>query len=98
MNPIVQTKFTADPAPVVFKDTRYSDRLFLYTTNDAPGADWFVMDNLLCFSTTDLVNWSDHGIVMNSADFAWAKKNTLWAPQIINRNAKEYTPSDSHSA
>jgi hypothetical protein len=38
MNPIVQTKVTADPAPVVFKDTR-----------------------------TDLVNWSDHGIVMNSS-------------------------------
>lgn len=90
MNPIIRTKFTADPAPVVFTDPRYSDMLFCYTSHDAPGSDWFTMDNLLCYSTTDMVNWTDHGVVMNSADFAWAKKNTFWASQVIDRNGKFY--------
>jgi len=89
-NPIIRTKFTADPAPVVFQDPRYNDRVFLYTSHDAPGADWFIMDNLLCYTSTDMVIWEDHGVVMNSQDFAWAKKNTLWASQVIDRNGKFY--------
>ena len=84
-NPIVQTAFTADPAPMV-----HGGRLYVHTSHDAPGADWFVMDNLMTYSTTDLVNWTDHGPAMNSADFSWAKKNTLWASQVVERNGKFY--------
>jgi len=84
-NPIVQTAFTADPAPLVVGDT-----LYVHTSNDAPGADWFVMDSLLTYSTKDLVNWTDHGSGMTSAGFSWAKKNTLWASQVVERNGKFY--------
>lgn len=33
-NPIIQTKFTADPAPMVYKDT-----VFLYTSHDEDDTD-----------------------------------------------------------
>ena len=33
-NPIIQTKYTADPAPMVYNDT-----VFLYTTHDEDDAD-----------------------------------------------------------
>lgn len=88
--PIIHTKFTADPAPVVFMNTQYEDTLFLYTTSDAPGSDWFTMEHLLCYTTKDMVNWTDHGTVMSCPDFAWAKPATLWASQVIERNGKFY--------
>ena len=35
-NPIIQTKYTADPAPMVYNDT-----VFLYTTHDEDDAEGF---------------------------------------------------------
>lgn len=37
-NPIVQTKYTTDPAPMVHNDT-----LYVYTGHDEKGADFFWM-------------------------------------------------------
>ncbi|MCL2373565.1 MAG: glycoside hydrolase family 43 protein [Defluviitaleaceae bacterium] len=84
-NPIVQTIFTADPAPMV-----HDGRLYVYTGHDAFGSTYFTMDNLMVYSTTDLINWTDHGSAMVAEDFCWAKKNTLWASQTVERNGKFY--------
>lgn len=83
-NPIVQTKYTADPAPMV-----WNNRLYLYTTQDEDGSTWFTMDNWLLYSTNDMVNWTDHGVVLSYFDFEWAKGDA-WAPQCIERNGKFY--------
>ena len=56
-NPIVQTIYTADPAPMVDGDT-----LYVYTSHDEDGSTYFTMDDLMCYSTTDMVNWTDHGL------------------------------------
>ena len=60
--PVVQTKFTADPAPMVHNGTVY-----LYTSHDeddAPeGMGRFLMKEWLLYSSTDMVNWTDHGAV-----------------------------------
>src|SRR6185295_16304565 len=88
-NPIIQTKFTADPAPLVYNDT-----LYLYTSHDDDNATGFTMYNWLLYSTTDMVNWTDHGIVAGVADpsktFKWADGNNAWAPQVVPRNGKFY--------
>jgi hypothetical protein len=89
-NPIVQTKFTADPAPMVYHDT-----IFLYTSHDeddAPqGMGGFKMCDWLCYTTTDMVNWTDHGAVASLNDFSWVKHdNGAWAPQCIERGCKFY--------
>ena len=55
-NPIVQTKFTADPAPIVVGDTVY-----LITSHDEDDAKGFHMRDWLCYSSKDMVNWTDHG-------------------------------------
>ena len=57
-NPIIQTKFTADPAPMVYRDT-----VFLYTSHDEDDATGFKMFNWMLYTTTDMVNWTDHGII-----------------------------------
>ncbi len=84
-NPIVQTSFTADPAPMVYNDT-----VFLYTTHDDDEAEGFVMQEWLLYTSTDMVNWTDHGAVASLKDFSWAADNGAWASQVIARNGKFY--------
>ncbi|WP_405088229.1 family 43 glycosylhydrolase [Microbispora sp. NBC_01389] len=83
-NPIVQTIYTADPAPLV-----YNGRVYLYTGHDEDGSTYFTMKDWRVFSTTDMVNWTDHGSPLSVATFSWAKSDA-WAGQAIYRNGKFY--------
>jgi len=85
-NPVVQTKFTADPAPVVVGDTVY-----LITSHDEDDARNFHMLDWQCYSTKDMVNWTDHGAIATLATFPWATQaNDAWAPQVVERDGKFY--------
>lgn len=85
-NPIIQTKFTADPAPLVYHDT-----VFLYTGHDEDDAFGFEMRDWLLYSSTDMVNWTDHGTVASLKDFKWVPyDNGAWAVQCVHRNDKFY--------
>lgn len=83
-NPIIQTMYTADPAPMV-----YNDRLYVYTTHDEDNSTWFTMNDWKLYSTDDMVNWTDHGVILKYTDFEWAKGDA-WAPQCIERDGKFY--------
>lgn len=85
-NPIVQTWYTADPAPMVYKDT-----LFLYTSHDEDVTvnNFYSMNDWKLFSTVDMVNWTDHGTPAGGKTFSWFTDNA-WAPQAIPRNGKIY--------
>lgn len=85
-NPIIQTRYTADPAPLVYNDTVY-----LYTSHDEDNAFGFEMRDWLLYTSTDLVNWTDHGTVASLKDFKWVPNdNGAWAPQCVYRNNKFY--------
>jgi beta-xylosidase len=87
-NPIVQTYFTADPAPMVYDGTVY-----LYTSHDEDSTvnNFFTMYDWRCYSSKDMVNWTDHGAVASLKNFAWCTKtNGAWAPQCVARNGKFY--------
>ena len=100
--PAMQTKFTADPAPLVVGDT-----LFLFTSHDASpeeipdvneksSAGFFMYDWLL-WSTTDMVNWTEHGAVASLRDFEWrSRDNGAWAIQTVERNGKYYLYAPLH--
>jgi arabinoxylan arabinofuranohydrolase len=83
-NPIVQNIYTADPAPLV-----YGGRVYLYTGHDEDASTYFTMRDWRVYSTTDMVNWTDHGSPMSLATFAWADANA-WAGQVVARNGKFY--------
>jgi hypothetical protein len=85
-NPIVQTKYTADPAPMVHDGTVY-----VYTSHDEDQTvkNFFTMNDWLCYSSTDMVNWTDHGAVLSYKDFEWSRGDA-WAGQCIYRNGKFY--------
>ena len=92
-NPIIQTKYTADPDPVV-----YDDVVYLFTSHDEDDARGhsFKMKNWMVYTTTDMINWTDHGIVAGIEEpyntFSWVDRNSnsAWAPKAITRNGKWY--------
>ncbi|MDF0488181.1 glycoside hydrolase family 43 protein [Sphingomonas sp. H39-1-10] len=85
-NPIIQTLFTADPAPLVHDGTVY-----LYTSHDEDDARNFLMRDWRLYTSTDMVNWTDHGAVASLKTFPWARQdNDAWAPQVIARGGKFY--------
>jgi arabinoxylan arabinofuranohydrolase len=84
--PIIQTSFTADPAPVVINDT-----VFLYTTHDEDGARGFQMFDWLLYTSDDMVNWQDHGAVASLDDFKYYDgKNGAWAQEVVEANGAYY--------
>ena len=84
--PIIQTKYTADPAPMVHNDT-----IFLYTSHDDDLADNFVMKDWLLYTSTDMVNWEDHGAVASLKNFEWFDgDNGAWAACVVERDGKFY--------
>ncbi len=100
--PLFQTKYTADPSPLVVGDT-----LFLYTSHDASPEDipdenekssaGFFMYDWLLWSTTDMVNWTEHGAVASLKDFSWrSRENGAWAIQTVERNGKYYLYAPLH--
>ena len=100
--PLFQTKYTADPAPLVIGDT-----LFLYTSHDASPEDipdlnekssaGFFMYDWLLWSTTDMANWTEHGAVASLKDIPWrSRENGAWAIQTVERNGKYYLYAPLH--
>ena len=83
-NPIVQTCYTADPAPMV-----YGDRMYVYIDRDE-GPDWYVMNEWRVYSSADMVNWTDHGAALPLSAFEWSEPGSAWASQCIERNGKFY--------
>ncbi len=83
-NPIVQTIYTADPAPLV-----HNGRVYLYTGHDEDASTYFTMREWRVWSSADMVNWTDHGSPMNVSTFSWASADA-WAGQTIYRNGKFY--------
>lgn len=83
-NPIIQTSYTPDPSPMVYKD-----RVYVYVGDDIPGFDFYYMTKWRLFSSSDMANWTDHGVPLKLEDFSWAI-DRAWASQCIERNGKFY--------
>jgi len=102
-NPLITNQFTADPSARVF-----GDRVYVYPSHDippAPGkgrANWFVMEDYHVFSSDNLTDWTDHGMIVHQNKVPWVKPESysMWAPDCIKRNGKFYfyfpsTPADT---
>ncbi|RYE21413.1 MAG: 1,4-beta-xylanase, partial [Sphingobacteriales bacterium] len=77
-NPILPL-FTADP-DIIYANGKY----YIYPTATGPNASQFH-----AYSSTDLLNWTDDGIVLDLANVSWAHVDG-WAPSIIARNGNYY--------
>lgn len=93
-NPIIMDQFTADPTARVF-----GDKIYLFPSHDIPTPpnaglrkDWFCMADYHVFSSSNLTEWTDHGMIVSQTTVPWAKPNaySMWAPDCIYRNGKYY--------
>lgn len=71
--------------------------LYLYVGHDeyyegqdaASGGKEFNITEWLCYSTTDMKTWTDHGSVLKPTDFKWAV-GEAWASQVVEKDGKFY--------
>ena len=71
----------ADPEATIFGDTYW-----IYPTYSAPYGEQRFFD---CFSSKNLVNWTKHPKILDTAKVAWAKR-AMWAPSVIEKGGKYY--------
>ncbi len=90
-NPIIRNQFTADPTARIF-----NGRVFVYPSHDIlakegrgrPG--WFCMEDYHVFSSENLSDWTDHGVIVSQNKVPWVDTASfsMWAPDCIFRNGK----------
>ncbi len=79
-NPVFEGWY-ADPEGIVF-----GDEYWIYPTYSAPYNEQVFMD---CFSSKDLVNWTKHERIIDTAEVKWAWR-AMWAPAIIEKDGKYF--------
>jgi len=92
-NPFITDQFTADPTARVF-----NDRVYVFPSHDIPAqpgrgrANWFVMEDYHVFSSANLTDWTDHGVIVSQNKVNWVDSTSfsMWAPDCIERNGKYY--------
>ena len=91
-NPIIRDQFSADPTARVF-----NNKVYLYPSHDIfPPAgqrqDWFCMEDYHVFSSENLTDWTDHGMIVTQNKVPWVRPNSysMWAPDCVYRNGKYY--------
>ncbi len=92
-NPVIRNMFSADPSARVF-----GNKVYLYPSRDILAtegkgrAGWFCMEDYHVFSSEDLTEWTDHGVVVTQNAIPWVRPESysMWAPDCIERNGKYY--------
>lgn len=88
-NPFITHMYTADPSAHVWED----GRLYVYASHDVdPPRGCDLMDRYHVFSTDDMVNWTDHGEILNSSQVSWGRKEGgfMWAPDCAYKDGTYY--------
>ncbi|MAT69891.1 MAG: sugar-binding protein [Planctomycetaceae bacterium] len=84
--PVMSHRYLADPTSLVV-----DDRVYIYCSNDdeSPVEGGYNIPNVICVSSSDLKNWTDHGSVFRASDDTeWAQKT--WAPAAARRDGKYF--------
>ena len=79
-NPVFQGWY-ADPEGIIYDDTYW----IFPTWSDLYEKQTFFD----CFSSKDLVNWTKHPSVLDTAAVKWANR-AMWAPSVIRKDGKYY--------
>ncbi|HVT83161.1 MAG TPA: family 43 glycosylhydrolase [Phycisphaerae bacterium] len=89
-NPLILDQFTADPTARAF-----DGRIYLYPSHDIvppPGrARGFCMEDYHAFSSENLLDWQDHGVIVAQTEVPWVNPSyRMWAPDCVTKNGKYY--------
>ena len=92
-NPIIHDQFTADPSARVFEGKVYVYPSHDILANEGRGrAGWFCMEDYHVFSSPNLTDWTDHGVIVsqNKVDWVDSTSYSMWAPDCIEKNGSYY--------
>jgi hypothetical protein len=91
-NPVIRDQFAADPTARVF-----NNKVYVYPSHDIPAPegqrqDWFCMADYHVFSSENLTDWTDHGMILSQEQVPWGKTDaySMWAPDCVYKNGKYY--------
>ena len=92
-NPLITDQFTADPTARVFEG-----QMYLYPSHDIPYSpgrgrtNWFIMQDYHAFSSSNLMDWTDHGMIVSQTNVDWVNPTgySMWAPDCVFKNGKYY--------
>ena len=91
-NPIISGQYSADPTARVF-----NGKVYLYPSHDIPSPieklkEWFCMADYHVFSSTNLTEWQDHGVIVSQDKVPWVQDGsyTMWAPDCVEKDGKYY--------
>jgi beta-xylosidase len=79
-NPVFKGWY-ADPEGII-----YGNRYFIFPTYSAPYDQQVFFD---AFSSRDLINWTKHERILDTADVKWARR-AMWAPSVIEKDGKYF--------
>ena len=91
-NPVIKGLYSADPTARVFEG-----KVWLFPSHDIispvePERRWFCMEDYHVFSSEDLVNWTDHGVILDQKNVPWGNPEgySMWAPDCVEKDGKYY--------
>ena len=95
-NPVIRDLYSADPTARVF-----NGKVYLFPSHDILQPDplpqgqrpnWFCMEDYHVFSSDNLTEWTDHGVILKQEDVPWGNPTaySMWAPDCVYRNGKYY--------
>ena len=92
-NPVIRDQYSADPTARVF-----DGKVYLYPSHDIRseknprGLDWFCMADYHVFSSDNLVDWRDHGVIVSQENVPWGNPEAyaMWAPDCVCKDGKYY--------
>lgn len=79
-NPVIEGWY-ADPEGIIYDRTYW-----IYPTYSDTYERQVFFD---CFSSEDLVHWTKHARIIDTAEVRWARR-AMWAPSVIRRDGKYY--------
>ena len=92
-NPLIKDHFNADPSALVV-----GDRVYVFPSHDIPAPwdyarkDWFCMADYHVYSSDNLIDWVDHGMILDQKEVPWGNPTaySMWAPCCIEKDGKYY--------
>ena len=91
-NPIIKGLYSADPTARVF-----NGKLYVYPSHDIispvePERKWFCMADYHVYTTDNLTDWQDLGMILDQKDVPWGNPTSysMWAPDCIEKDGKYY--------
>ena len=109
-NPVVRDQFTADPTARVFNNKVYlfcSHDIIPPTSQSATASlgqrnnvrqDWFCMADYHVFSSENLTDWQDHGVIISQEQVPWGNPQgyAMWAPDCVFKKPAVGAPNGKY--